>query len=216
MLGINRAVIVQRIPSTSGGVSTTIRSMSASLSAQLPVWTHDWLDSLALLGQLLLIALVAMLLQRSIRRVILKAGELYDLPRHLVRPAILFTRWAIVISATLLILGRLGVSGTVLWTAFTGFAAVAAVAFFAAWSVLSNLFCAILIFTARPLRLGDYIEVLDAADKPGARGEVIDINLLYITLEDDSSDQRGVLLQIPNSLIFQKVVRRWKSGPPPR
>ncbi|HZH55589.1 mechanosensitive ion channel domain-containing protein [Yanghanlia caeni] len=190
--------------------------MSASLSAQLPVWTHDWLDSLALLGQLLLIALVAMLLQRSIRRVILKAGELYDLPRHLVRPAILFTRWAIVISATLLILGRLGVSGTVLWTAFTGFAAVAAVAFFAAWSVLSNLFCAILIFTARPLRLGDHVEILDTAEKPGARGEVVDINLLYITLEDSTASQPGVYLQIPNALIFQRVIRRWRGATPPQ
>src|SRR5690606_28430730 len=117
--------------------------------------------------------LVAMLLHRSLRRIILKAGERYDLPRHLTRPSILFIRWTIVVSAGLLILGRLGVSGTVLWTAFTGFAAVAAVAFFAAWSVLSNLFCAILIFTARPLRLGDHVEILDTSEKPGARGEVV-------------------------------------------
>lgn len=190
--------------------------MQAYLTTHLPPWTHDWLDSIFLLAQLVLIVAVALILQRSVRRIILKTGEVYGLPRHLVRPAILFTRWAILVSAALLVLGRLGVSGTVLWTAFTGFAAVAAVAFFAAWSVLSNLFCAILIFTARPLRLGDYIEVLDAADKPGARGEVVDINLLYITLEDASAEQPGVLLQIPNSLIFQKVVRRWKSGAPPR
>ena len=190
--------------------------MQAYITTHLPPWTHDWLDSIFLLAQLMLIIVVALVIQRSLRRIILKTGEVYDLPRHLVRPAILFTRWTIVVSAALLVLGRLGVSGTVLWTAFTGFAAVAAVAFFAAWSVLSNLFCAILIFTARPLRLGDYIEVLDAADKPGARGEVVDINLLYITLEDATSESPGVLLQIPNSLIFQKVVRRWKSGVPPR
>jgi len=190
--------------------------MSPSFTARLPAWTHEWLDSIALLGQILIIVLAALLLQRSLRRIILKAGELYDLPRHLIRPAILFTRWTIVISASLLVLGRLGVSGTVLWTAFTGFAAVAAVAFFAAWSVLSNLFCAILIFTARPLRLGDHVEILDTAEKPGARGEVVDINLLYITLEDSTAAQPGVLLQIPNSLIFQRVVRRWKGGPPRR
>lgn len=188
--------------------------MKAPLTTYLPGWTHQWLDSIMLLGQVLLIILVALLLQRSLRRIILKAGELYDLPRNLVRPAILFTRWTIVVSASLLVLGRLGVSGTVLWTALTGFAAVAAVAFFAAWSVLSNLFCAILIFTARPLRLGDHVEILDTAEKPGARGEVVDINLLYITLEDSSAPQPGVLLQIPNSLIFQRVVRRWKSGAP--
>lgn len=188
--------------------------MAASFTNQLPVWTHDWLDSLALLGQLLLIVVIAMLVLRSIRQVILKAGEIYDLPRHLVRPAILFTRWAIVVSASLLMLERMGVSGTVLWTAFTGFAAVAAIAFFAAWSVLSNLFCAILIFTARPLRLGDHVEILDTAEKPGARGEVVDINLLYTTLEDATASQPGVLLQIPNALIFQRVIRRWRGGLP--
>ena len=188
--------------------------MPDSLIVHVPEWAHGWLSTIALMGQILLIVLVAMLIQRTLRRIILKAGERYDLPRHLIRPSILFTRWTIVVTAALLVLGRLGVSGTVLWTAFTGFAAVAAVAFFAAWSVLSNLFCAILIFTARPLRLGDHIEILDTAEKPGARGEVVDINLLYITLEDSSSKQPGVLLQIPNSLIFQRVVRRWKGGPP--
>lgn len=185
-----------------------------TLTTLFPEWTHDWLGSIMLLGQIFLIVLVAILLQRSLRRIILKTGEHYDLPRHLVRPSVLFTRWTIVIATSLLILGRLGVSGTVLWTAFTGFAAVAAVAFFAAWSVLSNLFCAILIFAARPLRLGDHVEILDSAEKPGARGEVVDINLLYITLEDATASQPGVLLQIPNSLIFQKVVRRWRGGPP--
>lgn len=188
--------------------------MSSPLIDRLPAWTHEWLGSLTLLGQVLLIVLIAVLLQRSLRRLILKTGELYDLPRHLVRPSIALTRWIIMGSAGLLVLGRLGVSATVLWTAFTGFAAVAAVAFFAAWSVLSNLFCAILIFTARPMRLGDHIEILDTAEKPGARGEVVDINLLYITLEDATAAQPGVLLQIPNSLIFQRVVRRWRGGAP--
>src|SRR5690554_2547040 len=188
--------------------------MRSSIIDYLPEWAHEWLGSVMLLGPIFLIVFLAWLLQRTIRGIILKAGELYDLPRHLVKPAILFTRWAIYISAVLMVLGRLGVSGTVLWTAFTGFAAVAAVAFFAAWSVLSNLFCAILIFTARPLRVGDHVEILDTAEKPGARGEVIDINLLYITLEDATASQPGVRLQIPNSLIFQRIVRRWRGGVP--
>lgn len=124
-------------------------------------------------------------------------------------------RWIIIAAAILAILERLGMSATVLWTAFTGFATVGAVAFFAAWSVLSNLFCALLIVTVGPFRLGDYIEVLDTAEKPGAKGRVIDLNMLYITLQDDSAPA-GMpnLLQIPNSLIFQRVIRRWKGGMP--
>ena len=186
--------------------------MSAFLTAYFPMWTHPWLGALFVGGQILLIIVVAWALQRTLRHILKRAGSRYDLPLHLIKPSFAVIRWAIVTTAGLLILGRLGVSGTVLWTAFTGFAAVGAVAFFAAWSVLSNIFCAFLIFTARPLRLGDHVEVLDSADKPGARGEVVDITLLYVTLKDHASEPPGALLQIPNALLFQKVVRRWKGG----
>ena len=59
-------------------------------------------------------------------------------------------------------------------------------------------------------------ELLDNPDKPGAKGRVVDINLLYTTLEDFTADpEHPTLLQIPNALIFQRVVRRWKHVPPP-
>lgn len=188
--------------------------MLASLMPYFPAWSHEWLGSLFLTSQVLVILLGAWFLQRGLRRILLRASERYDLPMHLIQPTATIVRWVIMIAAGLLVLGRLGVSGTVLWTAFTGFAAVAAVAFFAAWSVLSNIFCAILIFTARPFRLGDYVEILDTAEKPGAKGEVVDISLLYVTLRDSTEENAGALLQIPNALVFQRVVRRWKGGPP--
>lgn len=189
--------------------------MPAELIAHFPTWTHEWLGAAALLAQALGIVFAAWLLYRVLRRIVMDAGSRYDLPTLLVKQSISLIRWTITLAAMLLVLGRLGVSGTVLWTAFTGFAAVAAVAFFAAWSVLSNLFCALLIFTARPFRIGDQIEILDTAEKPGAKGEVIDIGLLYITLRDGTpADYSGAMLQIPNALIFQRVIRRWQGVPP--
>ena len=110
----------------------------------------------------------------------------------------------------MLVLERLGVSASVLWAALTGFAAVAAVAFFAIWSVLSNMFCALLIFALGPFRLGDLVEIIETADKPGVKGRVHAINLFYTTLEDVSDEHAGALLQVPNSLFFQKSVRRWR------
>ncbi|WP_027995253.1 mechanosensitive ion channel family protein [Simplicispira psychrophila] len=186
--------------------------MQRSLKLYVPEWAQDWLDILVPGLQMLLILVAAMLLQHFVRRLIKRAGHHYQLPRELLVPLNGLLRWTILISALLLMLERLGVSATVLWTAFTGFATVGAVAFFAAWSVLSNLFCALLIFTVGPFRIGDTIELLDTAEKPGARGRVLDINLLYTTLEDSTAEACGALLQIPNSLIFQRVVRRWKAG----
>ena len=186
--------------------------MKRSLKFYIPEWAQDWLDIIVPGLQILLILVVAMLLQYLLRRLIKRVGNHYALPRELLVPLSALLRWTILASALLLILERLGVSATVLWTAFTGFATVGAVAFFAAWSVLSNLFCALLIYTVGPFRVGDTIELLDTAEKPGARGRVIDINLLYTTLEDSTVNAAGSLLQIPNALIFQRVVRRWKFG----
>ncbi|RYE41760.1 MAG: mechanosensitive ion channel family protein [Hyphomicrobiales bacterium] len=190
--------------------------MLIRLKNHLPPWVQDWLDIIVPGLQILAIVVVALLLQRLLRRLLRQAGEHYHWPIEMLVPINGLLRWIIMGSALLLVLERLGVSATVLWTAFTGFATVGAVAFFAAWSVLSNLFCALLIFAVGPFRLGDYIEVLDTAEKPGAKGRVVDINLLYTTLEDFSADaQNPAFIQIPNALVFQRVVRRWKGTPPP-
>ena len=180
----------------------------------LPDWVQDWLDVIVPALHIVLIVVVAWLVQRLLRKLVNGMAERYDLPHALLVPAIGVIRWLIFSSALLLVLERLGVSATVLWSAFTGFATVGAVAFFAAWSVLSNLFCALLIFTVGPFRVGDTIELLDTAEKPGAKGRVIDINLLYTTLEDFNSPSGQSLLQIPNALVFQRVLRRWREGDP--
>jgi len=198
----------------------TAASRMQVLTDRLPDWVQDWLEVIVPGVQILLIVFVAWLLQRSLRRLVRRASAHYQLPDELLVPINGLIRWLIIASAVLLVLERMGVSATVLWTAFTGFATVGAVAFFAAWSVLSNLFCALLIFTVRPYRIGDYIEVLDTAEKPGAKGRVVDINLLYTTLEDHgevhhTAAHGGAWLQIPNSLIFQRVVRRFNGVPPP-
>ena len=181
--------------------------------ARLPDWALEWLDVLVPLFQILLILLLAYVLYRFVKRLVRRMAQRYLWPLELTVPLTSTVRW-IIIAATLLgVLERLGVSATVLWTGFSSFAAVGAVAFFAAWSVLSNFFCALLIFTVRPFRLGDYIELLDTADKPGAKGRVIDINMLYTTLEEFGAPGGGNRIQIPNSLVFQRVVRRWHGVP---
>ena len=181
-----------------------------ALKARLPEWVQDWLEIIVPGGQIALILVAAWLLQNLLGRLLTRAGRHYQIPLELQMPIHGLMRWTIFAATLLLVLERLGVSATVLWTGFTGFATVGAVAFFAAWSVLSNLFCAFLIFTVGPFRLGDTIELLDTAEKPGAKGRVVDINLLYTTLEDATRGQTGVLLQIPNALIFQRVLRRWE------
>ena len=55
----------------------------------------------------------------------------------------------------------------------------------------------------------DHIELLEGGDKPGLKGRVIDINVIYTTLEE-TGDHAGSVLQVPNSLFFQRTTRRWR------
>lgn len=175
-------------------------------------WAVDWFSLLIPGAQILIISLAAWLLQRLLARGLTSLAGRYHMPPSMLLPLRGAIRWLVIGSALMMIMERLGVSASVLWTAITGFVAVAAIAFFAIWSVLSNIFCAALIFTVGPFRLGDRVEVMESADKPGVKGRVVTINVFYTTLEDLTEGHEGALLQIPNSLFFQKVIRRWR-GP---
>ena len=172
-----------------------------------------WVEPLWMGLQILLILLAGYLTQRFVARGLARQGERYPFPPQLLMPLRGGLRWLIMGSALIFVLERLGVSATVLWTALSGFVAVAAVAFFAMWSVLSNLLCAILIFTVGPFRLGDVVELVDTTDKPGIKGRVVAINLLYTTLVEPAELGTGsAMVQVPNSLFFQRSVRRWRGS----
>ncbi|WP_120994322.1 mechanosensitive ion channel family protein [Stutzerimonas urumqiensis] len=172
----------------------------------------EWGAQLLLLGQVVLILVVAYVLQRLTTRAITGLSERYPLPPELLLPVRGGVRWFILGGALIMVLERFGVSATVLWTAFSGFVAVAAVAFFAIWSVLSNLLCAVMILTVGPFRIGDVVEIVDATDKPGIKGRVAAINLLYTSLEETAESGANNLVHIPNSMFFQKAVRRWRGS----
>lgn len=177
---------------------------------QLPL-PAQWIGPLWVGVQILLILLAGYLAQRFVARGLTRLGQRYPFPPQLLMPLRGGLRWLIMGSAVIFVLERLGVSATVLWTALSGFVAVAAVAFFAMWSVLSNLLCAILIFTVGPFRLGDVVELVDTVDKPGVKGRVVAINLLYTTLiEAEEAGTGSAMVQVPNSLFFQRSVRRWR------
>ncbi len=175
----------------------------------LPSWMHQWIGTLQVLLNIVAILAVAWLMRLLARHLLARVGRHYTLPLQLEIAARRLSNFLIWTTSLVLILDQLGVSATVLWTAFTGFAAVGAVAFFAAWSVLSNIFCTLLIFTTRPFRIGDTIELVENGEKPGFKGRVIDVNLIYSTLEETSGAGNN-LVQIPNSLFFQRATRRWR------
>ncbi len=184
------------------------KSDKPKMKDQIPHWMQQWFELVVPAGQIVLILIAAWLVRALGRRLIARVSVRYKLAPQVVVGGRRLLGFMVTFGAVLLVLERVGVSGTVLWTAFTGFAAVGAVAFFAAWSVLSNIFCTALILTTRPFRLNDHIEVLENGEKPGLKGQVIDINLIYTTLQECIDGNATSVLQVPNNLFFQRTVRR--------
>lgn len=87
-----------------------------------------------------------------------------------------------------------------IWTMLSATLALVALGFVAVWSVLSNISCTVLILFFRPYEIGDEVEFID----PVAKGTVVSLNFGYTTLRDEA----GGLVQIPNNLFFQKIIKR--------
>ncbi len=79
--------------------------------------------------------------------------------------------------------------------------AVLGIAFFAQWSILSNLTASIILFFSHPVRIGDRIRVLDKDFD--WTGEVKDITGFYLFMVTD----RGENITLPTSMVIQKGIQ---------
>jgi small-conductance mechanosensitive channel len=71
------------------------------------------------------------------------------------------------------------------------------IAFFAQWSLLSNITSSILIFFNHPVKLGDHIKVLHKDYH--YEGEVTEMNYFFIHIKTENNE----VITIPNSHFFQ-------------
>lgn len=119
------------------------------------------------------------------------------------------SRIVVTIVTGIIALRLFGINSETVFATFSALILVIAVGFFAVWSVLSNLLCAVLLLLYGPFRIGDEIELLEPGKEFWIRGKVIDINMFFVTLVEAHKDGSESINRIPNNLIMQKVVRRW-------
>ena len=117
-----------------------------------------------------------------------------------VTPFLKIGGWLITGATIALLLGVFGFNLGGLWTMLTTVMAMVAIGFIAVWSVLSNWLCTIVILLTRPFEIGDEVEFVGEE----VRGRVINLNFIYTTLQTDD----GAVMQIPNNLFFQRVMKR--------
>jgi len=86
-----------------------------------------------------------------------------------------------------------------LYVATTGIFAIIGIAFFAVWSILSNITSGIIIFFRFPFKVGDTIAFVEERDY---KMRIVDMTLFHIDLVDEN----GNLITLPNNVAIQRVV----------
>ncbi len=130
---------------------------------------------------------------RALKFAILK----FSLPTLLVSPIQTAVKWIGIVLILATVLQRFNIP---VYTILSTTLAMVAVGFVAVWSVLCNFLCSFLLIILKPFSINDWVEF------PGERigGSVTDLTLLYTVLRDDD----GQTFQVPNSLFFQKTIKR--------
>ncbi|WP_136482238.1 mechanosensitive ion channel family protein [Cognatitamlana onchidii] len=81
---------------------------------------------------------------------------------------------------------------------------IVGVAFFAQWSLLSNITSSIIIFFGHTVKIGDHISIMETKDYE-IRGEVVNIGLFFIKIKlIDTLDE----ITMPNNIFILKTVRK--------
>ena len=161
------------------------------------------------LGAGVIIVLVALLISRVLRRIIHTLQESRSLSNNMGKRLQTF-RQRVIVTVTLLVLMQVAGVFDNAWAFISTALLTVALGFVAAWSILSNATAAVLVLILRPFRIGDTVELMDPTGAPMG-GTVTDMNLMFTTLtlppeEGDSPDMPAVL-NVPNNLFFQRVLR---------
>jgi small-conductance mechanosensitive channel len=83
----------------------------------------------------------------------------------------------------------------------SSFLTILGVAFFAQWSILSNVTAGLILYINYPVKIGDTITILEKDNS--ITGEIRDIGAFFITLKTPEKE----LITVPNAIVLQKNIR---------
>jgi small-conductance mechanosensitive channel len=94
-----------------------------------------------------------------------------------------------------------GVNEEELFLFISSFLTILGIAFFAQWSILSNITAGLILFVNYPVKIGDTITILEKDND--VSGEIKDIGAFFITLQTEENE----FITVPNSIILQKNIK---------
>ena len=148
-----------------------------------------------------IVALVIFMILRYLVNTIIdnigKTSEFAESRTQLVKK---YIDYVIDMLALLVIISIWGIKPEQIFLFISSVLTVIGVAFFAQWSILSNITAGIILFFSSPFKIGNVIKIMDK-DYP-IEAKIIDIRSFYTLLKT----AKGEEITFPNNLLLQKGV----------
>jgi small-conductance mechanosensitive channel len=95
-----------------------------------------------------------------------------------------------------------GVDPSTLWLFLSTVLTILGVAFFAQWSIISNITSTLIIFFNHPIKIGDSLKILDKEYE--IDGKLSDIGIFFITIKTKENKK----ITLPSNLFMQKMIQK--------
>ncbi len=151
-------------------------------------------------------AIFTPLVKLVIKKIIRKYGRRTQIKELRTRLILKYLTNLINILVFILLVTVWGVTPEWIFASFASVFAIVGVAFFAQWSLLSNVTAGFIIYFTVPFWIGDTIKIIDK-DTPIV-AMVEDIKAFYIILKTTDGEH----ITFPNNLILQKAISIVKRG----
>ncbi|WP_439132136.1 mechanosensitive ion channel domain-containing protein [Polaribacter sp.] len=160
---------------------------------------YEFLSNYKIIGSIIVIIfgiLIRFLTSKSLRKIRVN----FDFQKS--RMVVIYKIITFLIYCTIIVLIAFiwGVDEKQLIVYISSFLTILGIAFFAQWSLLSNITAGLILFINYPVKIGDTITILEKDND--TVGEIIDIGAFFITLKTDENH----MITIPNSIILQKNI----------
>ena len=158
------------------------------------------------LGLSLLLLLVFFISKRIVARLIKRHAQINVENKARVKYVIKLANFGLIITfmTILALVWEISFKGLSLY--FASFFTVVGVAFFASWSILSNVTAYTIIFFNFPFKIGSKIRIIDGDDS--IEGKVDDITLFFLKIKLPT----GEVITYPNNVAIQKPILELKEN----
>ncbi|MEQ8549752.1 MAG: mechanosensitive ion channel [Cyclobacteriaceae bacterium] len=135
-------------------------------------------------------------------KIVERTGQTFDYQRSRVKVIKKIINFILFMLLVGLILTIWGVDQSKLVYFLSTLLTVLGIAFFAQWSIISNITSSLIIFFNHPIKIGDSIKVLDKEFQ--VEGKIADIGIFFLIIKTAEGQQ----ITMPSNLFMQKMILR--------